>query len=68
MIEAWQRLHPGIEVTIKTIKTKNGFNTRIWMESERAINYKETTTIDILDDWWLEMTLDEMFEELDKSM
>ena len=68
MVDAWKRLHPGIEVTIRTIKTKNGFNTRIWIESEEAINYHETTSMNILDDWKLEMILDEMYEELDKSL
>lgn len=68
MVDAWKKSHPGIEVTIRTVKTKNGFNTRIWIESEEAISYRETTSMKLIDDWKLEEVLDEMYEELEKGL
>lgn len=67
MLSAWKLKHPDVELTLKTIKTKSGFNTKVWMETDRAVTYRETTNMDIIEDEALIAILDEMYEELKES-
>ena len=67
MLSAWKLKHPDVELTLKTIKTKSGFNTKVWMETDRAVVYRETTNVDIIEDEALIAILDEMYEELKES-
>lgn len=67
MLSAWKLKHPDVELTLKTIKTKSGFNTKVWMETDRAVVYRETTNIDIIEDKDLIAILDEMYEELKEN-
>ena len=67
MLSAWKLKHPDVELTLKTIKTKSGFNTKVWMETDRAVVYRETTNMDIIEDEALIAILDEMYEELKEN-
>ena len=67
MISAWKRDHPEVQITVRTIRTKNGFNTRIWVETVRAVTYRETTSMKIIEDKELVAILDEMYQELKES-